>query len=340
MKPVRTRIFLFKCLIAVAGILSVATVLFWHHRLTMEKPVAANQTDIRQGSIQVGSMVRTYLYYAPPQLPASAPMLIVLHGASQTAQNIRNMTGDEFESLAKKDHFLVVYPNGYKGNWNDCRTAANYPARSHNINDESFVQDLITHFKTTAHINTSAVFAAGYSNGGQMAYRLALEMPQDFAGIATIAANLPAASNNLCVATNQPLPMLIMAGTKDPISPYNGGVESLFGKQPRGMVLSTQATIQYFAHVDGQTIVPEPYLLPHQPASGDTLVSVSDYNQVNQKEVMDYTIINGGHVIPTLRAHAQTRLGQITRDVDAPSVIWNFFSRQLPPQENTPSVTS
>jgi len=340
MNLVRRRIFLLKCLVIVVAIGSVATIFLWHRRLSDEKllpqpPLAT----IQRGTLRVGSLVRSYLYYAPPRLPTNSPMLIVLHGASENAQTIRNVTGNEFEALAQKDHFLVVYPNGYAGNWNDCRTADSFPARTQHIDDESFMQDLINHFKASAHINTSAVFAAGYSNGGQMAYRLALEMPQDFAGIAAISANLPTPSNNLCTPAHIPIPILIMTGTKDPISPYNGGVESLFGKQSRGTVLSSPATVQYFTTLNNQTDTPQPYLLPHKQISGNTFVSVTDYNQPDQKEVMDYTILNGGHVVPTAHARASSRLGVVTKDVDAPAAIWNFFSRQIQPATGPHSFT-
>ena len=40
-------------------------------------------------------------------------------------------------------------------------------------------------------IDPREVFAVGYSNGAQMAYRLALEVPNEIRAVAAISANLP-----------------------------------------------------------------------------------------------------------------------------------------------------
>lgn len=40
------------------------------------------------------------------------------------------MTGYEFDWFADQRKFAVVYPEGYKNNWNDCRKNATFPAKS------------------------------------------------------------------------------------------------------------------------------------------------------------------------------------------------------------------
>ncbi len=56
---------------------------------------------------------------------------------------MRVCTGYEFDGLADQYGFLVLYPNGYRRNWNDCRKHATFPAKLQNIADMSFVRTLI-----------------------------------------------------------------------------------------------------------------------------------------------------------------------------------------------------
>ena len=56
------------------------------------------------------------------------------------------MTGYEFDWFADQRKFAVVYPEGYKNNWNDCRKNATFPAKVENIDDVGFIKTLISEF--------------------------------------------------------------------------------------------------------------------------------------------------------------------------------------------------
>ncbi len=45
-------------------------------------------------------------------------------GFVMTCAQMREWTGFELDELADQRGFVVAYPDGYKGNWNDCRRAA------------------------------------------------------------------------------------------------------------------------------------------------------------------------------------------------------------------------
>ena len=60
-----------------------------------------------------------------------------------------------------------------------------------NIDDVSFIGALIDRFKAGYAIDAKRVYAFGYSNGGHMAFRLAMEAPDEVAAIAAVAASLP-----------------------------------------------------------------------------------------------------------------------------------------------------
>ena len=282
-------------------------------------------TAVTHDRISIGGHERTYIAVIPKNVPTGAPLLLMFHGSMQNGQGIRAASGYSFDRLAAEHKFIVIYPDGYKGNWHDCRTAATYPARTENIDDNGLVRALIARFQQRHGIDTARVFAAGYSNGGQMIVRIAAEMAGEFAGLAAIAATQPSADNFSCTAPGKPIPMLMIAGTKDPIVPYQGGVISLFGFQPRGTALSVRDTARYFARQNGITTEPiERTLL----SSLNSFMSVTEtsYMEVGKPPVTLYTVVNGGHVVPGPNTAFPRLVGPINRDLDAPALIWQFFA--------------
>ncbi|MBI4854889.1 MAG: dienelactone hydrolase family protein [Acidobacteria bacterium] len=288
--------------------------------------------NIQASTIKVGNLERSYLFYIPKNLPANAPLILVFHASMQDGQAMRVSTVYEFERLADKENFVVVYPNGYKNNWNDCRKTASYPAKTMNIDDKAFVSSLIEKFSSEYKIDTKRVFATGYSNGGHLAFRLAMEMPDKIAAVAAIAASLPTPSNNDCEELNQPIPVMIINGTKDPINPYNGGEVTLYGFGSRGTVLSSSKSAEYFAKAYKAVDQPKMSTLPNQEQRDLTKVLRYEYQIGNptQTKVVLYAVENGGHVVPQPFYNAPKILGQTSQDINAPLEIWNFFAQQLP----------
>jgi polyhydroxybutyrate depolymerase len=61
-----------------------------------------------------------------------------------------------------------------------------------------------------------------------MALRLALQAPEQVAGIAIAGASLQAPEDSSCPEQGA-VPLLVVQGEKDPIHPINGGKVTLFG---------------------------------------------------------------------------------------------------------------
>ena len=303
---------------------------FLHFMHTPHPTMPDLSANAQRHSIKVGTMVRTYLLYVPKNLPPNSPLVMVFHGSGEDGADIRWRTGYDFDRLADKDTFALVYPDGYKHNWNDCRKVASYPARKLNINDLGFVSALIDHLNDTLKIDRSRVFAAGHSNGGQFVYRLALEMPDQIAAAAAISANLPTPDNSVCVPVGKPIPVMIIDGTDDPLNPYGGGKVSLFGFGNRGTVLSAPATAEYFADLDEQKSSPTFTILPHKEKSDPTTIDIKAWSQAGRPEVDLVTMNGGGHVVAQPYSPYPRFLGKTPGDLDAPAEIWAFFARQKP----------
>jgi polyhydroxybutyrate depolymerase len=275
--------------------------------------------------VRVGELVRTFRYYAPPGLKPRAPLVILFHESRFDAQWIRQVTGYEFEELAQRHGFVIAYPDGHNASWNDCRRQTAYPARARNVDDEGFVRAIVARLSADVGIDPQRVFVAGYSDGAQLAFRLALEAPDLVAGVAAVAANLPTADNTACRPTNRPVPVLIIDGTDDPISPFRGGEVSVRGVHSGEMVVSTADTAAYFVRIDGQRD-PKTTRLPHVEPADPTFVERTTWAAPGHAEVVLDVVHGGGHVIPGKKSPMQ--FGRVTRDLDGPAEIWSFFSRQ------------
>jgi polyhydroxybutyrate depolymerase len=277
---------------------------------------------------EIGGRDRVFLTYVPKTLKPGAPLLIMFHGGGGDGPMARLGTGGVYDHLADRDGFVVVYPYGIGRSWNTCRKAQSNVARRWDVDDIGFVEAIIEQTARAYAIDRKRVFATGHSNGGQISYRLLLERPDLVAGVAAVSSTLPAPENMDCVAKNVPTPVMTINGTADPVALYNGG------QRPggNGPALSTQATMEYFAKLNGQDGPPETIQLPHVRESDSTSVERVAWTAPGKPPVVLYTIHGGGHVVPQPHYRYPRNVGRMTEDLNAPEMIWEFFSK-LPPRE-------
>jgi polyhydroxybutyrate depolymerase len=279
---------------------------------------------IHAGTLRVQERERSYLLYMPRQRRAGAPLVVLLHGSRQTAEGLRRATGYAFDRLADEHGFVAVYPDGYKRRWNDCRAGGRYPARKLQVDDVGYILSLVDLLKTEAGIDPRQVFLAGYSGGGQLAFRIALQRPERVAGIASFGANLPTPENWACEIAGKPVAALLINGTRDRINPYQGGKVSVFGFASRGTVLSSHASAEYFANLAGLHRFEEQRL----GEAGETWIEQRRWYQPGSPEIMLITVHGGGHVVPGPSAAFPRILGKVSGALDGPREVWNFFARQ------------
>ncbi|MEU4236798.1 dienelactone hydrolase family protein [Actinoplanes sp. NPDC026619] len=239
-------------------------------------------------------------------------LVLIFHGSKQTGRKHRDFTGRIFDALPA----TVVYLDGYRTNWNDARAASSFPARRENIDDVGFARAVIEKLRPAGR-----VFVIGYSNGGQMAMRLAHETPELLAGAAVIAATMPAPENFLLAAADPaPMPMLLIHGTKDPIIAYGGGELSWWARKMfkvGGRSLSMPEAAAYFAARNGIDTAPVATRVSAQ-------VERTDYRQADHPPVALFTVHGGGHTIPGPR-RAPFILGRTAQDVNTASLVSEFF---------------
>jgi polyhydroxybutyrate depolymerase len=175
-----------------------------------------------QRSLEFGGRARKYLVHVPTHHDASkpAPVVLALHGGGTNAKTMVRFCG--LNETADRGGFLAVYPSGTGRDpnlltWNAGSCCA-YAMREQ-VDDVGFIRALLDDLAGVAKLDACRVFATGMSNGGMLAYRLAAEVSDRIAAIASISGPM---GTDACRPT-RPVSILHFHGTADEFAPYAGG---------------------------------------------------------------------------------------------------------------------
>jgi polyhydroxybutyrate depolymerase len=288
--------------------------------LAIAQPASAGTSTAR-------TLTRTLSYYVPAAVSQAPALVFVLHGSDGTGAMMRKLSHFQFDLEADRRGFIVVYPDGYKKYWNDCRKSADYASNVQNIDDPAFFRAMIAFFVAQFHADATRVYALGTSNGGHMVFRLALEMPDTFAALAAASANLPLESNLDCRPSGRPASIAVLNGSNDPLNPYNGGLVTLFGNSSRGVVRSTAQTMQYWAALAGATAPPVVQRLPELDGNPRTWIDRSTWNGRDGVQVRLYSLQGSGHVLPSrTNSVLEALVGGAAADLESAPELLEFFS--------------
>ena len=252
--------------------------------------------------LTVNGLERSYLIHIPAGLRAGAsvPLVFVFHSYSESADYIQQTSG--FNDIADTGGFIVVYPNGSGAanalSWNAngcCGSAV-----TNNIDEAAFVRKILADLGALATIDPKRTYAAGFSNGAMLAYRLACEMSDTFAAVAPVAGALV---TDPC-QPGQPVSVIHFHGLVDPVIPYAGGATVQSTGQPYP---PTEQSVAAFAKLDGCAATP-------------TVETAAAYTHMvytgckNGTAVELYAVKSVGHMWPTKYI------------VPATQIIWDFFA--------------
>lgn len=275
-------------------------------------------------------ITRNYIVYVPStyQPGNSWPLVYVLHGFTQSASTIMNVSG--FNAIADTAEFIVAYPNGVGNAWN---TNSGMTGGS-TADDIGFIGALTDTLQLLYNIDTNRVYSCGFSAGGYMSHRLACEAPRCYAAVASVAGTMSVNAFNAC-APSRDISVMQIHGTSDAIVSYNGSAQG--GK-------SVDDVIGLWVGNNSCATPPAVQLLPNINTQDNSTVEKSVYAPCSSgTEVNLYKVIGGGHQWPGTNS-LFGGLGAINRDISASAEIWNFFSRfscPLPSSINNPEfVTS
>jgi len=283
-----------------------------------------NDTGLVRKTLTHGGRRRSYSLHLPgnavPVRPL--PVLFVLHGGDGAGAQVM-ASGSGYNEIADRENFIVVYPFGLQGQWNDGRGKSFRRRDNSSVDDVGFIGAVIDELFREFSIDRRRVYVMGVSNGGMMTLRLGIELGDRVAAIAAVVANLP---DRLASARPvRPLPVLIMNGTRDPLVPWKGGAVRVFGKD-YGDVLSTESTVAFWVKANGLNGPVEKNQLPDRVSTDGCRVEVSAYrSEGDRPPVILYAIQGGGHSFPGARTLLRyILLGNKCMDINGAQVIWDF----------------
>lgn len=286
--------------------------------------IVAAGRDVRE-SIICGGIGRWYELHIPPGYSGKRPMplVIVLHGTDMTGATMRGFTN--FNEIADQRGFMVAYPDSFGPSWNDGRTDIHSPAYGAGIDDVKFISAMIDNIGRKYRIDYSRVYAAGFSNGGMMAFRLGIAISKRLAAVAAVAATLP---RELAVGVPaMPISVIIVHGTADTTVPWEGGVLSKHGKK-HGEVLSVLDTVLFWASRNRCGRRAKVSILPDRDPDDGMMVFHIAYRCAPGADTLLLAIQGGGHTWP-MRRYTQSgkRPEMMTGDLDVTEFICDFFLR-------------
>jgi len=253
------------------------------------------------------SIVRSYIVHLPTGYNASNqyPLVINMHGYTSNASQQQSYS--QMNVVADTAKFIVVYPDGVNNAWN-----AGYGLNS-SIDDVGFISALIDTMKNNFSVNANKVFACGMSLGGFMSYRLACELENKIAAIASVTGLMSTGVASSC-QNNCPIPVMDFHGTTDPTVNYNGGAG----------FISADSVIKTWIAKDGCPQTPAATNIPDINTTDGCTVTKYVYSPgQNFSEVIFFKITGGGHTWPG--AVPVPSSGNTNKDIKASGEIWNFF---------------
>ncbi|OQW55608.1 MAG: polyhydroxybutyrate depolymerase [Proteobacteria bacterium SG_bin9] len=277
--------------------------------------------------LTIDGVKRTYSVQIAAKRPA--PLVLALHGNTQQGSDVESRTA--WPIVARRENFTVVFPDGLNRAWADLRGSgprAGYrpPAGTDDI---AFLMAIVDKLVKDGVADPRKIYATGLSNGGAMALSLACQHPEKLAAVAPTIINMTDLFGAACKPA-QPIPVLLMNGTEDPLIPYKGGLGTSRFAVPG--FWSTAQTIAFWRKINQcETKDASATDLPDKDKDDQSTVTRITSQCPAGQDVVLYRINGGGHRLPGGFPDAMAArlvgamLGPQNRDIDGAETIWAFF---------------
>ena len=125
---------------------------------------------------------RAYKLYVPARTGIAPPLLVMLHGCTQSADDFA--AGTQMNALADEHGFLVVYPEqASSANKSKCWNWFNAKDQSRDGAEPSLIVGIVSEVAAQYEVDKGRIFVAGMSAGAAMAVILGQTYPEVFAAI-------------------------------------------------------------------------------------------------------------------------------------------------------------
>lgn len=262
--------------------------------------------------------------------PERRAAVVVLHGGLGGDDDTVALSFGKLDQLAAEDDFLVVYPAGVGGHWNDGRRAQQYVAQRERVNDTGFLTKLVDELVEKRQVDPEAIFFVGVSDGAMMTHRFACERTRKLRAFVAVIGSMPynvARRRSRC--GTESISALMINGTEDPIVPWNGGLVRFEG-QELGRVLPVERTFSFWQRHNGCTAVETSMIPDFAPDDGSRIERRKATGCRDEVKVELFVVRGAGHTWPSGWQYLPERMvGPTSRDIDASVAAWRFFQSTL-----------
>lgn len=166
------------------------------------------------------------LEFIPDGLPAGAPLVVALHGCTQTAGGYDHGTG--WSTLASRLGFALLLPEQRAGNnANRCFNWFEPGDTARDRGEAASIRQMVAHMIARHRLDPKRVFVTGLSAGGAMTSVMLATYPEVFAAGAILAGLPHGAAHSMpeafeAMATGRPRPAAERAAAVRGASPHRG----------------------------------------------------------------------------------------------------------------------
>lgn len=244
---------------------------------------------------------REYILYIPNSYDetSATPILFNFHGFGGSASEFINDA--DMRAEAESNSFILVYPQGScldgVSHWNPCPIGGDNKSSA---DDVGFVEAMVNEISSQYNLDMERIYAAGYSNGGMMAYGLANYKSDLIAAVASVSGSML----DCFGTTTHPMPVVHLHGTSDGVIAY----EDSNDYNP------VQSTLEYWINFNNTVSTPT---INIDNTSGMTVEHYVYDQGDNSVSVEHYKYIGGDHVW----------FNELYQGQNASELVWNFMSR-------------
>lgn len=272
-------------------------------------------------SLEHGGWERNYLASVPDSTvsgSSASPLLIAMHGFGGNGAGMRYVIGRDG---GLEDHYVVLYPDGAgsadnQRGWNSGHPQCCGTALDRNVDDVAFIRALVASVAQKTCVDLNRIYATGFSNGGDMAQRLACDASDVVAAVTSVAGRFDYHAR--ACPGERPVPVVLYRGQTDRVVPYNSALLSL-------AALKTIPAIEGFEQIARSHKCRE---------NSEKTLSISDTDCLRFDdctagfEVTLCTSASAGHCWPGVGSCSRTRQDGAT-DFSATDHMRDFFGRHV-----------
>ena len=263
----------------------------------------------------------------------TVPLLIMLHGSGTTGRDVAT-TFTGLATRAPAAGVTAIFPDGWRGVWHVTGAPADQP----DLDDAAFLRALTAHLQGAT--PPRPVFLAGISNGAGFAEHVARHGLLPLAGLFLVSGTIREASRQAAPVPAQRTAVTLIAGTADPMTPYQGG--PLHARGVAGWILRRRAArhgdlpsqrrvvpvetvARDWAVANGITGEPVAVRLPGEDSDPPTVRLA--WSAPGSPPVVLYRIEGGGHGWPGGPQYLPARvIGRVPRHLDASEILLDMVT--------------